>query len=118
MVKVYLTRAGKVEELELVNETPKGFRVKRSNYTTVELSVQWCKRYRQFEGDSEKFEIATLSKSEAEAHALQQRKDAVERVFKYQEHHLKSVGINPDRLNDVLHLTMDVQRFTSLEDFN
>ena len=117
MVTVYLTQAGEIKELELVNETPKGFRVKRRNYTTVELAIQWCKNYRSFEGEAEKFEIATLSKSEAEAHALQQRKDIVSRVFNYQEHYLKSVGINPNQFKDLLNLTLKVDEFTSLEDF-
>ena len=112
MVIVYVTRSGKVEEKELVKETPKGFRVIRRGHTSMELAVQWYSSTLRFEGKHEKFEIATLSKSEADAHALSQRKEIVERVLSYQDHWLKHVGINPNQYRDMLNLSLDMDKLT------
>lgn len=109
---VYVTRSGTVEERELVNETPKGFRVGRRNYTTMELSIQYVSGYRQFDGKSERFEIATLNKDEANAHALQQRKDIGTRIVQYQDYWLKHIGINPNQYKEMLNMSLELDEET------
>jgi len=111
---VYVTNLGKVEERTLVNETPKGFRVKRwfrgveSNGTSMELAIQYRGGFESFGGEFERFEIATLDKDKANSHAKHQRRDIANRIVGYQDYWLKHIGLRPADYKEMLNMALEM----------
>ncbi len=107
MTTVYVTQMGKIEEKELIKETPKGFRVVLLQGSTMELKISYNTGYHQFYGKHQRFEIATLDKQSAELHAFNQREDILSSIVQYQDYWLKHIGINPNQFKEILAINLE-----------